>query len=726
MLRGRDDALVRIGADNSGLDRAFADSRKASAKAKAALTRDARSIQSGIGRAMGNAAKSLVSFRTATVALAGVAGIAALTKRAVEFADEIGKTAKQVGVTAEALQELRFAARRSGVEVEQFDDSMRIFARRLGEVQTGTGEAKDAFEQLGISINQISGQSPDQTLELVAGAFANIEDAGTRASIAADLFGRSGVKLIPLLMEGADGIEALRQRARELGLVIEGDVIAKAEVLNDKMSDLEQQLKIGTTRALLNLMPLLEEMTDFFSELIPKVALGAEALANFLGIADSPRIELAREIEDITEQITRLQEQIASGEPQRGGRGLITATVDEMEADLVRLEALRADLLEQWEAIMNPPAPDGPVIDADDLIDPDAASEAEQLAERLNKAIADSTFELNLLAQGWPAMGEAATRALRQIGALSEELTFPPELTDQVRQLADNLLEIERHKEAAEVIQQTRTATEIYADEVERLNSLLPVLVQITGDQAEAQEILNRALDKARDRLERQSDTVDEVTAQAETQADAAASAAQGLESAFGSAFESAIAGGSELSDVLDGLAQDLKRLATRLVFQLLLGAIFPGGFALGGLLALEKGGAIDKGNILPFGKGAAIDRGHVERFAGGGVVTKPTLFPMAKGTGLMGEAGPEGILPLTRVGGDLGVRAEMAQPTVTNEITVINNSDSQVEVRDRPDGLGIEIVIDEMMANAARPGSRFARALRNNFGINHNTVSRG
>lgn len=67
--------------------------------------------------------------------------------------------------------------------------------------------------------------------------------------------------------------------------------------------------------------------------------------------------------------------------------------------------------------------------------------------------------------------------------------------------------------------------------------------------------------------------------------------------------------------------------------------------------------GAWAKGGV--FGPG-----GHVTAFAGGGaftnsIVSKPTLFPFANGTGLMGEAGPEAIMPLTRIGGKLGVRAE-------------------------------------------------------------------
>src|SRR6185369_16341236 len=55
---------------------------------------------------------------------------------------------------------------------------------------------------------------------------------------------------------------------------------------------------------------------------------------------------------------------------------------------------------------------------------------------------------------------------------------------------------------------------------------------------------------------------------------------------------------------------------------------------------------------------GGVVENG-VKKFAGGGIVNSPTVFPMANGMGLMGEAGPEAIMPLQRgPGGRLGVSA--------------------------------------------------------------------
>jgi phage-related minor tail protein len=68
-----------------------------------------------------------------------------------------------------------------------------------------------------------------------------------------------------------------------------------------------------------------------------------------------------------------------------------------------------------------------------------------------------------------------------------------------------------------------------------------------------------------------------------------------------------------------------------------------------------------------------AIDRGNVIPFSRGGIVERPILFPMARGAGLMGEAGPEGILPLKRnKRGELGVKAEGGgQKNVINIVNV-------------------------------------------------------
>lgn len=78
---------------------------------------------------------------------------------------------------------------------------------------------------------------------------------------------------------------------------------------------------------------------------------------------------------------------------------------------------------------------------------------------------------------------------------------------------------------------------------------------------------------------------------------------------------------------------------------------------------------------LFGFSNGGAFSSGRVRAFANGGVVSGPTLFPMRSGAGLMGEAGPEAIMPLTRgADGRLGVAASGGgAPTVTVNIATQN-----------------------------------------------------
>lgn len=78
-------------------------------------------------------------------------------------------------------------------------------------------------------------------------------------------------------------------------------------------------------------------------------------------------------------------------------------------------------------------------------------------------------------------------------------------------------------------------------------------------------------------------------------------------------------------------------------------------------------------GGLLGFANGGVFNAGHqVQAFAQGGIVSKPTLFPMANGAGLMGEAGPEAIMPLRRGSdGKLGVAAANQNQAQAMHITL-------------------------------------------------------
>jgi phage-related minor tail protein len=115
-------------------------------------------------------------------------------------------------------------------------------------------------------------------------------------------------------------------------------------------------------------------------------------------------------------------------------------------------------------------------------------------------------------------------------------------------------------------------------------------------------------------------------------------------------AFDGLVFDGLKLSDALKGVAQTM----IDTVYSI---ALKPVQNALGGLVA--NGVTSLLGGLLPFENGGAFSQGRVMPFAKGGVVSSPQNFPMRGGMGLMGEAGPEAIMPLARgADGRLGVQA--------------------------------------------------------------------
>lgn len=129
----------------------------------------------------------------------------------------------------------------------------------------------------------------------------------------------------------------------------------------------------------------------------------------------------------------------------------------------------------------------------------------------------------------------------------------------------------------------------------------------------------------------------------------------RGMSRGLRRAFDGVVLDGMKMSDALETVAQTMINTAYR-------AAVKPVTDHVGGLLAQGIGNLV--GGLFPFARGASFAQGRVMPFASGGVVNGPTLFPMRRGTGLMGEAGPEAIMPLARgADGRLGVRADAGRP---------------------------------------------------------------
>lgn len=122
----------------------------------------------------------------------------------------------------------------------------------------------------------------------------------------------------------------------------------------------------------------------------------------------------------------------------------------------------------------------------------------------------------------------------------------------------------------------------------------------------------------------------------------------KGMSRGLKSAFDGLVFDGMKLSDALSKVADSMIKATYN-------AAVTPITDHVGSLLSNSISGLFGGGSL--FANGGSFSQGRVMPFANGGIVSGPTTFPMRGGTGLMGEAGPEAIMPLTRgSNGRLGV----------------------------------------------------------------------
>ena len=150
--------------------------------------------------------------------------------------------------------------------------------------------------------------------------------------------------------------------------------------------------------------------------------------------------------------------------------------------------------------------------------------------------------------------------------------------------------------------------------------------------------------------------------------------------------------------DFANAIIADLTRMMVRaLIVKPLFNFLFPG---------LADGGVVDGGEVVKSAKGNVFAKNKIVPYAYGGIVNKPTLFPMANGMGLMGEAGAEAIMPLRRhSNGKLGVEASGGMGNVVVNVDASGTAAQGDNSRSKEFGRLIGVAIEAEIVKQKRPG---------------------
>ena len=214
---------------------------------------------------------SLLSAKGA-FALLGVASIGVFTKMAKDAAntaDEIRKMSGRIGVTTDALQEMRFAFGLAGVEGDVLNKGLLNFSKSLGEARVGTGALTTFLKKSDEALlgQLVSAKNTTQALDIFFGALGRTKNQSDKLALSSAALGRAG-KLITTAFEGgADAFANAREEAHRLGLIIDRDLLENAEAMNDQLSITTQVISVQLTKAFLELAPTIQSaaksITDF-------------------------------------------------------------------------------------------------------------------------------------------------------------------------------------------------------------------------------------------------------------------------------------------------------------------------------------------------------------------------------------------------------------------------------------------------------------------------------
>lgn len=205
------------------------------------LTSAQNRIKAFAKRAQADLRAWATSSTTAGVALqamsAGItAPLLAATYAFAQAGDKLDKMAGRTGVSVETLSGLGFAAEQSGSNIDALEKGFKGLAKTTAAVHQGNKLVEQSLTELGIDAKAFAELSPDDQLKTLADALKNVENPGRRAAYAMQLMGKSGADMLPLLMAGREGIEAMQAEAASLGFVMSSEDSKQAAELTDAMN----------------------------------------------------------------------------------------------------------------------------------------------------------------------------------------------------------------------------------------------------------------------------------------------------------------------------------------------------------------------------------------------------------------------------------------------------------------------------------------------------------
>lgn len=236
----------------------------------------------------------------------------AFTKQAFNAADAIGDAAERAGIAVESFSRLKFAAEQSDVEMASLTTGLKKFQVVVSNAAEGGNSMSGALAQIGLSGQALKSLSLEEQLGEVANAFQRIQNPADRTRVAVELFGKSGADLIPLLREGATGINKLTAEADRLGITMNATTARGISEADKALKRFISTAQSATAEVLGRLALTLNPPKDEAGKLAVQIAaLERERAAIVKGLDAGARGSFPEKLKEVDAQLAILRPKLA-------------------------------------------------------------------------------------------------------------------------------------------------------------------------------------------------------------------------------------------------------------------------------------------------------------------------------------------------------------------------------------------------------------------------------
>jgi len=726
------------------------------------------------GDQIGGIEGKLAGFAESITGVFKALAIAELAKEAVEgflsmvdAADQMTKTAQQVGTTVEKMQELSYALSFAGLKGEESTAMLGRFEDKLSDIGDESNDTSRKLREMGIA----AGDDVETALKKMAEAFSMAPDGIDKTALAIEIFGKTvGLQMVPYLNAGADAIDKLTQEKREHGVVSEETAQQSAE-FNDnlaKLADAAQELGREIVRELMPSVlafskwcvdmigPITETIkwVDKMASQMTVAAIVARSFGDAIVVAGQDSSKLAGSVDAYGEALIKGTKALPGAQTELDKFG---ASAEKAAQKFAQLPAEISKLKDRMSYL-------DPTVAKDALLLKSYEQQLASLEKQLEgtakkggggrkKAVKETKEEFDkwieslnksqeslALVDKQVAYLEGALADLNAVGEGSSEwakklqVTLdklrPDALAEALAKVSKAALELDRTpgiiagmtmrlEEMEDAGEGATTQAKLLREEILKMRAATDPIAAVTVE-----------LNKMREAAEKNSAMQNEWFKRLGESSVTAAEFAKGVAPTLGEVHDAATQTISDFEKLGDSIVDASSKFVTDFVGNMIDGfgktkASFEDMVTdmikmLAKLIvqweianALKSAGF--GGATGGKAQGAAWNASGIEYMAAGGILSGPTFFRNQGRLAVAGEAGPEAVVPLQRnASGDLGVASSGVVVNVHNT----NGSEIATASKDNTDGSKqIDIYVRNTVKAMMNDGS-MDRTMRSTYGV--------